>query len=218
MRILEKLICWITSWLWPAVRNWLGYWGGPARASPVCEQDTQDTQNTPVLPLQPWLPDIPDPGWPEHALPVMYRRPADQTTEDEDSDYSVSISTDSDLVPRRQREWPDDVLPRVSIIPERFFDDPGLEPCQCLAVPHVVPPLGPFSSYARCFECLKPVVSLENAPEYCRWQWFVYKYLQRWNRNYWSDLPSVRVQRLEPWWEEYASYKYRRPAREPNSY
>ena len=34
--------------------------------------NTQDTQNTPVLPLQPWLPDIPDPGWPEHALPVMY--------------------------------------------------------------------------------------------------------------------------------------------------
>ena len=119
------------------------------------------------------------------------------------------------LTDHRDPGYPDCVLPRRICIPESLCDGgfPYLQPCQCLLVPILIPPYGPFCSYARCLQCGNPVSSLQNLPTYCRWQWFLYKYLQCWNRQNFSGLPSVRFQRLDPWWERYASYKYR-PARE----
>ena len=116
--------------------------------------------------------------------------------------------------------WPDKVLPRVILVPDNLLDCQcyDLEPCRCRPSPGPLQPEGPFFSKGRCFACLKPVMSTNNCTKLGQWKYLAYKVLQRSNLIYWSGLPSVRVvDQNSPgcfaWWDEYASFKYGRPAR-----
>ena len=169
--------------------------------APETAPAAQDTQNANEQ-------QDPDPEWEDW----VYLSTNDQLAPDDHFQY-LSDHRDPESSPDAPG-WPDRVLPRLSVIPANLLDNqPDLNPCQCLQVQELVAPLGPFSQRTRCFECAKPVISLKNVTKQGQWMYFIFKLLQHWDCKYWSDFPSVRADKLAPWWEHYARFKYRRPAR-----